>query len=147
MDFTLTSPAFAEGTEIPARHTCDGEDAPLPFSWSGTPHGTVELALLFDDPDARGFVHWLVVGIPATATEIGDQGLPDGAREGRSDFGRTGYGGPCPPSGSHRYRATLYALSSALDLPAGTTADQFRSAASGKILAEARLTGRYARNR
>jgi hypothetical protein len=145
MDFRLSSSAFDEGGEIPVRHTCDGEDVPLPFSWSGTPEGTAELALVVDDPDARGFVHWLVVGIPAEASEIGEAGLPAGAREGRTDFGRTGYGGPCPPSGSHRYTATLYALSAPLDLTANPTADEVRSAASGKILAEARLNGRYAR--
>lgn len=145
MDFKLHSTAFDEGGEIPARHTCDGEEAPLPFSWSGTPDGTAELALILDDPDARGFVHWLVVGIPAGASEIGEAGQPAGAREGRNDFGRTGYGGPCPPSGSHRYAATLYAISGPLDLPADATADVFRSAASGKILAEARLSGRFAR--
>jgi Raf kinase inhibitor-like YbhB/YbcL family protein len=145
MDFELTSTAFDEGGEIPARHTCDGEDAPPPFSWSGTPEGTAELALILDDPDARGFVHWLVVGIPAEASELGESGLPEGAREGRNDFGRAGYRGPCPPSGSHRYAATLYALSEALDLPADTTPDAFRSAASSNILAEARLSGTYAR--
>jgi len=145
MDFALRSDAFDEGAQIPARHTCDGEDAALPFSWSGTPDSTVELALLFDDPDARGFVHWLVVGIPASASEIGPAGLPEGAREGRNDFGRTGYGGPCPPSGSHRYVATLYALSGPLDLQSGTTVDELRSASSGKVLGEARLIGTYAR--
>ena len=145
MDFALHSEAFDEGGEIPARHTCDGEDAPLPFSWSGTPDGTAELALTVDDPDARGFVHWVVVGIPAEVSEIGGAGLPAGAREGLTGFGRTGYGGPCPPSGSHRYTATIYALSTPLDLPASPTADEVRSAASGKILAEARLNGRYAR--
>jgi Raf kinase inhibitor-like YbhB/YbcL family protein len=145
MDFKLSSTAFDEGGEIPARHTCDGEDVPPPLTWSGTPDGTVELALILDDPDARGFVHWLVVGIPADASEIGEAGLPAGAREGRNDFSRGGYGGPCPPSGSHQYTATLYALSAGLDLAADTTADAFRSAASSKILAEARLSGRYAR--
>ena len=145
MDFILSSTAFDEGGEIPARHTCDGEDVPLPFNWSGMPEGTAELALMVDDPDARGFVHWLVVGIPAEASEIGEAGLPGGAREGRTNFGRTGYGGPCPPSGSHRYTATLYALSAPLDLTADPTADEVRSAATGKILAEARLNGRYAR--
>lgn len=145
MDFALHSDAFDEGGEIPVRHTCDGEDAPLPFRWSGTPDGTAELALILDDPDARGFVHWVVVGIPAAASEIGEAGLPAGAREGRTSFGRTGYGGPCPPSGSHRYTATLYALSAPLELPAGATADEVRSAASGRILGEARLSGRYAR--
>lgn len=145
MDFSLTSPAFAEGGQIPTENGCDGGDSPIPLRWSGTPDGTSELALVMDDPDARGFVHWVVTGIPASVGELGAGGLPAGAHEGRNDFGRTGYGGPCPPSGSHRYTTTLYALSEGLDLPADSTADAFRSAASGKILAEARLSGTYAR--
>src|SRR5215212_3889267 len=90
MDFSLTSPAFDEGAEIPASHTCDGGDAPIPLRWSGAPDGTTELALLMEDPDARGFVHWIVVGIPAESSEIGEAGLPDGAVEGRTGFGRSG---------------------------------------------------------
>ena len=100
-----------------------------------------------DDPDARGFVHWLVVGIPASADGLSGGALPAGAREGGNDFGRTGYGGPCPPSGSHRYVFTLYALSEALQLSGTPTADELRRAAGGRILAEARLSGSYARRR
>ena len=98
-----------------------------------------------DDPDAGGFVHWVVVGIPGDASEIGESGLPDGTIEGRTAFRRSAYGGPCPPSGSHRYAFTLYALSEPLGLDANATADDVRSAAAGKTLAEAHLNGSYAR--
>jgi Raf kinase inhibitor-like YbhB/YbcL family protein len=146
MPFELSSSVFAEGGQIPRDYTCDGANSSLPLTWSGTPQGTVELALVMDDPDARGFVHWVVVGIPASARGI-QGGLPTGAREGRNDFGRQGYGGPCPPSGTHRYDLTLYALSSSLGISGVPTADAVRSAAAAKTLATARLTGRYTRQR
>jgi Raf kinase inhibitor-like YbhB/YbcL family protein len=145
MSFTLTSSAFAEGGQIPTENTCDGADQPLPIAWSGVPAGTAELALVMDDPDARGFVHWVVVGIPPTAAGLPGGVLPEGARAGRSGFGRAGYGGPCPPSGTHRYALTLYALSSPLDLVGTPTADQVRQAAAGKTLATAALSGTYTR--
>lgn len=144
--FELSSAAFAEGGEIPSEHTCDGGDRPLPLSWSGAPQGTTEMALIMDDPDARGFVHWVVVGIPVDATELGDQ-LPTGARAGQAGFGRAGYGGPCPPSGTHRYVFTLYALSAPIGLSGSPTADLVRSAAADKTLDQAVLTGRYSRQR
>ena len=147
MSFTLTSSAYAQGTEIPVDHTCDGADQLPPFSWSGTPDGTAELALVMDDPDARGFVHWIVTGIPPDATSIGPGSLPAVAREGRNDFGRTGYGGPCPPSGTHRYVATLYALSEPLNLGGAPTAAELHSASSGKVVGDARLEARYTRQR
>jgi Raf kinase inhibitor-like YbhB/YbcL family protein len=145
MDFRLTSQAFDDGGEIPARHTCDGEDVPPPLEWSDVPAGTAELAVIMDDADARGFIHWVVVGIPADSGGLPDGRLPARAREGANDFGRAGYGGPCPPSGSHRYVLTLYALSQPLQLSGSVTADAVRSAAEGKISGEARLEGRYAR--
>lgn len=147
MAFQLTSTAFVEGGGIPAEHTCDGADRPVPLAWSGTPEGTAELALVMDDPDARGFVHWVVVGIPGDACALEGGRLPAGAREGRTDFGRAGYGGPCPPSGTHRYQFTLYALSEALSISGAPTADDVRAAAAGRTLAEAQLTGRYTRGR
>ena len=146
MAFQLTSSAFAEGGDIPAEHTCDGADRSVPLAWSGAPDGTAEFALIMDDPDARGFVHWVVVGIPGTATEIADT-LPGDAREGQGDFGRAGYSGPCPPSGTHRYAFTLYALSAPLGVTGVPTADGVRGAAAGKTVGEARLSGRYARQR
>jgi Raf kinase inhibitor-like YbhB/YbcL family protein len=144
MAFQLTSSAFTEGGDIPADHTCDGANRPVPLAWSGAPDGTAEFALIMDDPDARGFAHWVIVGIPGEAAEISGDSLPAGAREGTGSGG-AGYSGPCPPSGTHRYAFTLYALSSALGLPDSPTADEMRSAVAGKTLAEARLTGRYAR--
>jgi Raf kinase inhibitor-like YbhB/YbcL family protein len=147
MSLTLTSSAFAEGSPIPKENTCDGADQPLPIAWSGVPAGTAELALVMDDPDARGFIHWVVVGIPATTSGLTGGALPQGARDGRTGFGRVGYGGPCPPSGTHTYVVTLYALSSPLDLPATPTADQVRQAAASQTLATAVLTGTYTRAR
>jgi Raf kinase inhibitor-like YbhB/YbcL family protein len=143
---TLTSPAFSEGGPIPSEHTCDGGDQPIPLAWSGVPDGTAELALIMDDPDARGFVHWVVVGIPASASGLEDGSLPSGAREGATGSG-TGYGGPCPPSGTHRYQFTLYALSAPLGLSGAPTADEVRAGAADKTLGEALLTGIYARAR
>jgi Raf kinase inhibitor-like YbhB/YbcL family protein len=142
--FTLTSSAFTEGAAIPTQHTCDGGDQPIPLAWEGTPAGTAELALVMDDPDARGFVHWVVVGIPATASSFEDGSLPAGAREGQTGFG-VGYGGPCPPSGNHHYEFTLYALSSPLGVSDSPTAADVRAAAADKTLAEAHLTGTYSR--
>lgn len=145
MPFSLASPAFEEGGSIPSDHTCDGSNLPIPLAWSGTPEGTAELALIMDDPDANGFVHWVVVGIPPATIEFPDGAIAAGSVEGQSGFGRTGYGGPCPPSGTHRYEFTLFALSSPLALSRAATAAQVRSAAAGKTIAEAHLTGRYSR--
>lgn len=141
----LTSPAFADGEPIPSEHTCDGDDRSPPLAWSDAPDGVAELALIVEDPDAGNFVHWVLTGIPADATELADGAGDQVGRPGRNDFGRTGWGGPCPPSGQHRYAFTLYALSAPLDVRDGATADDVRSAMSGLILAETGLTGRYAR--
>ena len=146
MAFTLTSPAFSEGGSIPTEHSCDGGDKPIPLAWSGVPDGTAELALIMDDPDARGFVHWVVVGIPVSASGFEGGALPAGASEGRTGFG-VGYGGPCPPSGTHHYSFTLFALSSPLGAGASPSADDVRDAAADKTLAEAQLTGTYGRTR
>jgi len=146
MTLQLTSLAFAEGGAIPSDYTCDGQNRQLPVQWSGAPAGTAEFALLMDDPDARGFVHWVVTAIPAGTTALADH-LPAGAAAGRNDFGRIGYGGPCPPSGTHRYVLTLYALSSPLGLTSAPTAPAVRSAAAHKTLATAVLRGTYRRAR
>ena len=146
MAFTLTSQAFSEGGAIPSEHSCDGGDKPIPLAWSGVPDGTAELALIMDDPDARGFVHWVVVGIPASASGLDNGNLPAGASEGRTGFG-VGYGGPCPPSGTHHYSFTLYALSEPLGGSGDPSADEVRAAAAGKTLAQAHLSGTYARER
>lgn len=149
MTLTLISPAFADGATIPQVYTCDGDDVSPPLEWSAVPGGATELALVVDDPDAPGgtFVHWVVWGLDAGVSGLGQGNVPAGAREGRNGFGRVGWGGPCPPRGSdpHRYVFTLLALSDALAVDAGVSADRVKRAAAGKVLAEGRLTGRYGR--
>lgn len=139
----VTSAAFEEGEAIPTVHTCDGEDVSPPLEWSGSPDGTGAYALIVDDPDARGFVHWLLADIPADRTSLGE-GEPAGV-EGRNDFGRSGWRGPCPPSGSHRYAFTVYALSEPTDLAPGFSADDLRARIDGKVLGSGQLAGTYAR--
>lgn len=141
----LTSPAFAEGEPIPSEHTCDGEDRSPPLAWSEAPADTAGFALIVEDPDARNFVHWVLTGMPGDATELPAGAGDEVGEPGRNGFGRTGWGGPCPPSGEHRYAFTLYALSEAIEVGDGASADDVRSAMEGFILAESRLTGRYAR--
>lgn len=144
---TVTSSAFDEGGTIPSRHTCDSEDVSPPLAWSGTPEGTAAFALIVDDPDARGFVHWTATDIAAAdevSLDAGASGSSAGS-EGRNDFGRSGYGGPCPPSGTHRYAFEVFALSEPLGLSAGFSADELRSAMEGKVLASGRLTASYTR--
>ena len=145
---TLTSSAFTEGGTIPSVHTCDGSDVSPPLAWTGAPEGTAGFALIIDDPDARGWVHWLVADLPASQSELGEgaSGSVDGV-EGRTDFGRTGYGGPCPPSGTHRYAFEMFALSEPLGLSSGFAADELRAAMDGKVLASAKLSARYTRGR
>ncbi|MBA2633213.1 MAG: YbhB/YbcL family Raf kinase inhibitor-like protein [Chloroflexi bacterium] len=142
----VTSSAFAEGEGIPSRFTCDGDDVSPPLAWSGSPEGTAAYALIVDDPDARGWIHWLASDIPADQPGLdeGASGSSAGA-EGRNDFGRTGHGGPCPPSGTHRYAFEVFALSEPLGLAPGFSADELRAALEGKVLASGRLTGTYQR--
>ena len=145
--FTLTSPSLTDGGSIPARQTCDGQDLSPALSWQDAPGGTLSLALIVDDPDARGFVHWVAYDIPGGPSGT----LPEGIRsndtlpQGRNDFGKTGYGGPCPPSGTHRYVFTLYALSARPNLSGLPSAADVRAAIAGRILAEAKLTATYTR--
>jgi Raf kinase inhibitor-like YbhB/YbcL family protein len=145
----LSSEAFAEGEAIPARYTCDGDDVCPPLSWLDAPAGTATFALIVDDPDAPAgtWVHWVLFDVPASASEIHDGRAPRGARDGKNSWGRSGYGGPCPPSGTHRYFFKLYAVDGALDLEAGITAADLTRALEGHVLAEAVLMGRYARTR
>jgi Raf kinase inhibitor-like YbhB/YbcL family protein len=144
-EITVSSSAFTEGASIPERHTCDGEDVSPPLAWSGAPEGTAAYVLLVDDPDARSFVHWVVSDIPAEVTDVAE-GSGGGGVEGRNDFGRHGWAGPCPPSGTHRYVVTVYALSQALGLEPGAEAGAVRRAMEGKVLAQGRLVGTYRRN-
>ena len=149
-DFRLTSSAFEEGGEIPRRHSCDGEDVSPMLEWSGAPDGTQALALIVDDPDARGFAHWVVYDVTATNTGGLPEGIsesPDAPPQGSNDFRRVGWGGPCPPSGTHRYVFTLYALDEPTGLGGTPTAQEVRDAMQGRVIAETRLTGRYTRAR
>jgi Raf kinase inhibitor-like YbhB/YbcL family protein len=149
MTITLTSPDFDDGGRIPTRLTCDGEDDSPVLRWEGLPAGTAEVALLVEDPDAPGgtFVHWALWGVGATAAELPAGQLPAGAREGRNDFGRRGWNGPCPPRGrgEHRYVFTLFAVSEPLGAAPGASANELRKALRSRVLAQGRLTGRYSR--
>lgn len=138
---TVSSSAFDEGGLIPARFTCDDADVSPPLAWSGGPDGTAAYALIVDDPDARGWAHWAVTDLEVTELAEGETG----GVEGRNGFGRPGWGGPCPPSGTHRYVFAVYALSEPLGLSAGFSADELRDAMAGRVLAEGRLTASYRR--
>ncbi|MGQ0835620.1 MAG: YbhB/YbcL family Raf kinase inhibitor-like protein [Gammaproteobacteria bacterium] len=158
MPFTISSPSFADQAAIPKRYTCEGEDVSPALRWSGAPQGTKSFALIVDDPDApdprapqRTWVHWVLYDIPADASGLPDdqatQRLPAGTREGLNDWKRTGYGGPCPPIGRHRYFHKLYALDTVLaDLKRPTKA-QVLDAMKGHVLAEAQLVGTYQKGR
>lgn len=147
--FVLSSPSFAEGGTIPVRNSCDGADLSPALAWQGAPQGTVSFALIVDDPDARGFIHWVVFDLPGGSGGSLPEGVgpAGGPMQGRNDFGRTGYGGPCPPSGTHHYRFTLWALSSRLGLSGNPSAAQVRTALTTKILGQTTLTATYTRQR
>ncbi len=152
MDIKITSPAFEEGGMIPRKYTCDGADISPPLAWTGVPEAARTLALISDDPDAPmgTWVHWVLFNLPATVTELPegvptDKELKNGAKQGRNDFRRIGYGGPCPPGGTHRYFFKLYALDKALDLAAGATKAELLRAMEGHILAQGQLMGKYRR--
>ena len=148
----LTSPAFREGGAIPAVYTCEGKDVSPPLAWTEPPQDTRSFTLINDDPDAPGktWVHWVVYNLPASARQLPeafppDAEHPDGTRQGMTDFGRVGYGGPCPPSGTHRYVFTLSALDTTLSLNPGAMKREVEQAMQGHVLAHARLIGTYRR--
>jgi Raf kinase inhibitor-like YbhB/YbcL family protein len=149
----LASSNFQAGATIPAKYTCDGADTSPELKWTSVPQATQGFALIVIDPDAPigEFVHWVLYNIPGATRELPDglpaqQQLADGALQGRNDFGRIGYGGPCPPGSSpHRYVFRLYALDAKLNLPAGATRAQVEKAIAGHILAHGELTARYQR--
>jgi Raf kinase inhibitor-like YbhB/YbcL family protein len=153
MGFVLSTSAFADGGGIPRDHSCDGADVSPALSWSSPPDGTVSLALVVDDPDAPGrtWVHWVVYNISPDQRELPEgveamATLPSGARQGTNDFGRIGYGGPCPPPGSaHRYFFRLYALDTTVELPPGAKRRALDAAMKGHVLASSELVGRYQR--
>jgi Raf kinase inhibitor-like YbhB/YbcL family protein len=142
----LTSPAFNEGGSIPQQHTCDGEDVSPPLAWDEVPDGTAAFVLVVEDPDAGGFLHWLLTDIPGDARELPEGGGDAVGMPGHNDFGRTGWGGPCPPSGEHRYVFTLYALSEPIQVDADADGGAVREAIRPALLGEASLSGVYARN-
>jgi Raf kinase inhibitor-like YbhB/YbcL family protein len=158
MAFTLTSTAFGPNGSIPARHTCEGTNVSPPLAWSGIPAGTKSLALIVDDPDAPDpaaprmtWVHWVLYDLPPAATGLPEgvapSALPAGTRQGTNDFMTTGYGGPCPPVGRHRYFHKLYALDAVLPDLGKPRKDDLERAMKGHVLGEARLIGTCQKSR
>ena len=143
----LRSDAFEEGGAIPSRYSCDGDDISPHVEWSGAPRGTQAFALIVHDPDAGGFIHWVLADIPGDSTSVGEGRADTVGVAGRNDFGRAGWGGPCPPSGEHRYVFNLYALSEPLGIAGTPPASAVLRAMQGRVLGEAQLIGVYARNR
>ncbi len=150
----LTSSAFAPNTDIPSLYTCEGRDQSPPLAWTGVPAGTKSLALIVDDPDAPDpaapkmtWVHWVLYNLPSATTGLAagvlPASLPAGTREGLNDWQRTGYGGPCPPIGRHRYFHKLYALDTVLPVLQPATKAALEKAMRGHILAQGELVGYY----
>jgi hypothetical protein len=154
MTLSLRSSAFDDGGEIPREHTCEGDDTSPPLSWSGVPQDTRSLVLIIDDPDAPDpaapkmtWVHWVLFNIPPDATGLAaamtSEQLPDGTGEGLNDWQRTGYGGPCPPIGRHRYFHKLYALDKVLSAMQQPTKAEVEKAMAGHVVASAQLIGTF----
>lgn len=145
--FRISSPLFADRGAIPARYTCDGENENPPLNIENVPPEAKSLALIVSDPDApKGvWVHWVVWGIDPKARDIREGSLPRGAVQGANDFGKRRYGGPCPPSGRHRYVFRLYALDAAVDPGAGATKARLEAAMKGHVIGKAELVGLYRR--
>lgn len=151
--FEVTTPAFGHGGKIPARYTCDGEDGSIPLEWTGTPEGTQAYAVVLDDPDAPGgtFKHWIIFDIEGSEAGLLEgvdktEVIVGGAVQPKNDFGRTGYSGPCPPSGSnHRYQVFVFALSERLALRASASQSEVLNAIEAVVLARASVEGVYGR--
>ena len=151
MAFQLTTTAFRDGSSIPKKFTCDGPDVSPALSWGDPPAGTKSLAISCDDPDAPGgtWVHWVLYDLPPDTRKLPealakDHQLKNGALQGRNDFGKIGYNGPCPPRGSeHRYFFKIYALDSKTGLKAGATKSDLERAMNKHVLAQAQFVGRY----
>lgn len=153
MSFSLTTTAFSEGGEIPKKFTCDGADTSPSLSWNDAPSGTQSFAMIADDPDAPvgTWTHWVIWNIPADKTAL-QEGVPkveqssDGVRQGKNDFKRVGYGGPCPPAGKpHRYFFKLFALDGKLDVKPGASRSDLERAMKGHVLSQAQIFGKYGR--
>jgi Raf kinase inhibitor-like YbhB/YbcL family protein len=153
MAFALSSPVTGPNVPIPKKYTCDGADVSMPLEWQDPPKGARSFALVADDPDAPGrtWVHWVIYNLPADARRLPEgvpttKTLPDGSGQGMNDFGRLGYGGPCPPPGRpHRYVFTLYALDAVLATAPGASKASLLKAMAGHVLGQAQWTGRYGR--
>lgn len=145
----ITSSAFQEEGNIPSKFTCDGSDASPGLNFSGAPPEAKSLALIVDDPDAPSglFTHWIAWNIDPKTGSIGESSSPAGAVQGTNDFGKSGYGGPCPPSGAHRYYFKIFALDRALDLKPGARRKELDAAMSGHVIAQGELMGRYSRRK
>jgi Raf kinase inhibitor-like YbhB/YbcL family protein len=154
MALKIVSPAFQPDGPIPSKYTCEGEDVSPPLAWSGAPPNTKIFALIVDDPDApdpakpqRAYVHWVVSNLPATATALPEnaskKGLPKGAVQGKNDWGKPEYGGPCPPIGRHRYFFKLYALDRELSRLSAPTKADLERAMKGHVLESPELIGTY----
>ena len=154
MTLIITSGAFEQGAAIPSKYTCQGDDISPPLSWQGIPDSTQSLALIIHDPDVpspdkpeRIWVHWVLYNLPPNTTSLSEHtttsDLPQGTQEGINDWNRTGYGGPCPPMGRHRYFHKLYALDTVLDDLHKPTMKQLKTAMQGHIIVEAELIGTY----
>lgn len=155
MQIQLSSPAFTRDRMIPSKYTCDGNDVSPPLAWDSVPGGTSSLVLICDDPDAPGgtWVHWVIFNLPPDLKELSEDIPPkkilqNCAKQGVNDFDRIGYGGPCPPSGTHRYFFKIYALNTTLDdvAPGVTKAELFEAIAEEQILAVGTLIGKYQRS-
>ncbi len=154
MVVTVTSSAFDSMQAIPATYTCDGDNGSPPLSWNGIPKSARSIVLICDDPDAPAgtWVHWVCYNIPPHVDSLA-QGVPAadalacGGRQGTNDFRRLGYGGPCPPGGTHRYFFKVYALDIMLNLPAGKTKKDIEKAMKGHVMASGELVGTYSRKR
>lgn len=140
----ITSAAFEQGAAIPVKYSCDGQDISPPLAWSGTPEEAQSLVLITDDPDAPvgTWVHWVMFDIPVDTNSL-PEGVQDAGTDGNNSWGRTGYGGPCPPSGAHRYFYKLYALDTMLNLEPGATKEDVEKAMQGHILSQGELMGKY----
>jgi Raf kinase inhibitor-like YbhB/YbcL family protein len=154
MAIKVTSPAFQPGGPIPSKYTCEGQDISPPLAWSGAPSSTKTFALIVDDPDApdpakpqRVYVHWVVYNIPATTTSLPENasktGLPKGAVQGKNDWGKPQYGGPCPPIGRHRYFFKVYALDAELSGLSSPAKADLERAMKGHVIDSGELIGTY----
>jgi Raf kinase inhibitor-like YbhB/YbcL family protein len=144
----ITSSAFQEGGNIPSKFSCDGANISPPLQIADVPSGAKSLALIVDDPDAPSglFTHWMVWNIAPQTSTINEGSTPEGL-QGTNDFGKSGYGGPCPPSGTHRYYFKVFALDSELNLAAGVKRSQLDAAMKGHVVAQGELMGRYSRKK